>query len=115
MAEQLDQKDVTAIVQARHKARQDRMKDLRSTGRVPMVRVVPTNPDYRKHLKHGTTGIGFPAEGAGEWPNDQFTQRRLREGALKLEEQEQADKDKKEQADKDKKEQKPASRQEPQS
>jgi hypothetical protein len=77
--------DVTKIVQERHKQRQERMLQFRASTRTPMVRVVPTKPEYRKHLKHGLTGVGFLEEGPAEWPNDQFTQRRIREGAIKLE------------------------------
>jgi hypothetical protein len=50
------------------------------------VRVVPTDEKYRPVLKHQPSGIAFRKEGAAEWPNDRFTQRRLRDGSVKLEE-----------------------------
>jgi hypothetical protein len=50
-----------------------------------VVRVVPTNENLRKYLKHPTRG-GFLAEGSAEWPNDQFTRRRIKEGDITIEE-----------------------------
>lgn len=41
-----------------------------------------TADDMRRLLKHPRAG-GFRSEGALEWPNDVFTQRRLKEGAIK--------------------------------
>jgi hypothetical protein len=88
--------DIVKAVQARHKDRMQRMKDIHDIGRTPMVSVVPTQPEYRTHLKHGITGDGFPAEGPAMWPNDQFTNRRIREGSIKLEGTEEKEEDKKE-------------------
>jgi hypothetical protein len=56
--------------------------------RPKVVRVVPKNENLRKYLKHGVTKVGFLAEGAVEWPNDQFTRRRLKEGDITIEEAE---------------------------
>lgn len=52
-----------------------------------VVRVVPTNERLRKYLKHPSRG-GFLAEGASEWPLDQFTKRRIKEGDITIEERE---------------------------
>jgi hypothetical protein len=66
-----------------------RIKKLRDRTAIKGVRVVPsdgdgfTADDMRQLLKHPKAG-GFRAEGSIEWPNDTFTQRRLREGSIKL-------------------------------
>jgi hypothetical protein len=48
------------------------------------IRVVP-NEKYRDVLFHPSTGQRFRAEGGASWPNDRFTQRRLRDGSVRLE------------------------------
>jgi len=63
-------------------------------GSRPGVRVVPaddptdkkrwTADDMRRLLRHPRAG-GFRSEGSIEWPNDTFTQRRLRDGSVMLE------------------------------
>lgn len=50
-----------------------------------VLRVVPRTDDIRKYLKHGLTKVGFLAEGASEWPNDQFTRRRIADGDISVE------------------------------
>jgi hypothetical protein len=45
-----------------------------------------TAEGMRRLLKHPRAGA-FRSEGAIEWPNDVFTQRRLREGSIKLAEE----------------------------
>jgi hypothetical protein len=50
-----------------------------------VFRVVPKNDLIRKHLKHPTRGR-MNAEGSTEWPNDQFTRRRIKEGDVTVEE-----------------------------
>jgi hypothetical protein len=35
-------------------------------------------------LKHIPSGIGFRETGPAAWPRDQFTQRRVRDGSVKL-------------------------------
>lgn len=52
----------------------------------PGVRVEPRDDDMRRLMKHPRAG-GFRSEGSIEWPNDTFTQRRLREGSVKLAEE----------------------------
>ena len=58
-------------------------KDFDEAKRV--VRVVPRTDDIRKYLKHPATRVGFLAEGASEWPNDQFTRRRIADGDISIE------------------------------
>ena len=82
--------EVTTTVQSpqppshdeRHRARVERMQKLRQR---PGVRVVPKNDTMRRLLKHPKTG-NFRAEGGLEWPNDTFTQKRLRDGDVTVEE-----------------------------
>lgn len=49
------------------------------------VRVVPANEAMRKALKHPSTGMPFgeSMSDSVEWPNDQFTKRRIRDGDVK--------------------------------
>src|SRR5262245_19167413 len=47
------------------------------------VRVEPTNEDNRHILRH-PNGMAFRNTGSVEWPLDRFTQRRLREGSIKI-------------------------------
>jgi hypothetical protein len=47
------------------------------------VRVEPKNDLMREILRHPTAGF-FRAQGAAEWPDDKFTQRRLKDGDIKL-------------------------------
>jgi len=56
--------------------------------KIPRVRVVPASDDVRKYIKH-PTGLKFPESGAAEWPLDSFTRRRLRDGSVTREEQQQ--------------------------
>jgi hypothetical protein len=46
------------------------------------VRVNPANDQIRKAIKHPSGNIAFPESGSVEWPNDSFTKRRIREGAV---------------------------------
>jgi hypothetical protein len=59
-------------------------RDLQDRPRV--VRVVPKNDAVRRYLKHGLTKVGFLAEGSAEWPLDQFTKRRIKDGDVTIEE-----------------------------
>jgi hypothetical protein len=47
------------------------------------VRVEPTNEALRHVLQH-PNGMAFRAQGSIEWPFDRFTQRRLRDGSIKI-------------------------------
>jgi hypothetical protein len=70
----------------RMKARIQRVKNMK---RVEAVRVEPqggegyTADDMRRLLKHPTAG-GFRQEGSIEWPYDNFTKKRIRDGTVKL-------------------------------
>jgi hypothetical protein len=52
----------------------------------PRVRVLPRDDIIRRDIVHWPTGIRFPATGSVEWPNDRFTQRRIRDGDVTVEE-----------------------------
>jgi len=89
--------DIDAELAKRDKARRDRMKAFRDAAAAPMVKVVPTKPEYIGPLRHGTTGVGWKEGGeAVLWPLDQFTRRRIRDGSITVEE----DKPKEEKEDK---------------
>lgn len=47
------------------------------------IRVEPKNDELRLILRHPTAGF-FRGRGAAEWPDDQFTERRLRDGDITL-------------------------------
>jgi hypothetical protein len=68
---------------SRRKRRMQVLKDAR--GDRGTVRVVPRDDAMRAVLKHQPSGIAFRKEGGMEWPNDRFTQKRLRDGSVKLE------------------------------
>jgi hypothetical protein len=74
---------VNTKVQTPGQRMKERIARVRKMATVPGVRVVPANDDMRRLLKHPTAG-GFRSEGSIEWPNDTFTQRRLKEGSIKL-------------------------------
>jgi hypothetical protein len=65
--------------------RQERLKRIREQMQVKRVRVVPRDDIIRRDIVHGVTRVRFPKEGSVEWPLDQFTKRRLREGVVTLE------------------------------
>jgi hypothetical protein len=61
-----------------------------------VVRVVPRDDRIRKYIRHAITKVGFPKQGSCEWPNDQFTRNRIREGVVSIEpkqDREQAERD----------------------
>ena len=64
-------------------ARKKRMQEINQP--LPRVRVTAASDEMRRALKH-PSGIKFP-EGGGsvEWPFDQFTRRRIKEGAVHTE------------------------------
>jgi hypothetical protein len=55
----------------------------------PGLRVEPTEEKWRV-LKH-PSGARFRSSGSAEWPNDDFTHRRLRAGTIRLVEPEKSD------------------------
>jgi len=61
--------------------RKQRMAEL--TPRNDRVRVTAKNDEIRKSLKHPHTSAAFPEDGGSvEWPLDQFTKRRIRDGPV---------------------------------
>ena len=49
------------------------------------MKVYAKNDDIRKYIRHWPTNMKFNDEGVAEWPDDQFTRRRLRDGDITLE------------------------------
>lgn len=76
--------DLDTVLAARAKARAERIKLANAGSTAPMVHVMPAKPEYRKYLKHQPSGIGFLDEGGIDWPLDQFTKRRVRDGAVTI-------------------------------
>ena len=62
---------------------QQRLARIKVPGKRPGIRVEPRDDDMRRLLKH-PSGIRFRPEGSVEWPDDQFTQRRIRDGSVKV-------------------------------
>lgn len=71
------------VIPKRFQRRQDRLQQMRSLA-PQRVRVNPRDDGIRRVLRHPASG-GFLSEGSTEWPLDQFTKRRLREGSISLE------------------------------
>ena len=69
----------------RNALRRARLKAIAAGRQLPRVRVLPANDDLRRVLKH-PRGMRFRSTGSVEWPFDKFTQRRLREGSITIEE-----------------------------
>jgi hypothetical protein len=82
-----DEIDTGTIARSQHIA--ERKAQARQVATSPRVRVLPRDETIRKHIVHWPTGIAFPATGSVEWPNDRFTQRRVRDGDVTIEEAEQ--------------------------
>ncbi len=81
--------DKTAEPSARKKQvdeRKARLASIMQSTQTARVRVNPASDAIRKHIVHPSGKIKFPESGSVEWPNDQFTKRRVREGAVTLEE-----------------------------
>lgn len=66
--------------------RDERTKAILDAQAVKRVRVLPANDAIRAAIKHPTGGIAFPASGSVDWPLDQFTKRRIRDGDVTIEE-----------------------------
>jgi hypothetical protein len=64
--------------------RREKMKKL--TPKVERVRVSPASEELRQVLKHPKSAVKFPASGSVEWPLDQFTRRRIKDGSVTREE-----------------------------
>jgi hypothetical protein len=69
------------------KAHPERLKAIAEARKIPTVRVEPTTEEYRRYLKHEPDGRAFRATGSAEWPNDNFTQRRIADGSVRIVEQ----------------------------
>lgn len=54
--------------------------------RLPRVRVIAASDELRSVLKHPKGGKFPKGGGSVEWPHDQFTRRRIAEGAVTIEE-----------------------------
>jgi hypothetical protein len=78
--------NLNPVLRAREERRQERLRNIRQSTSVPRVRVTPKTDAIRKHIYHPRTGARFPAEGSVEWPLDQFTKRRIRDGDVTIEE-----------------------------
>jgi hypothetical protein len=76
--------NMTTILQGRKNRRQQKMARFAKANTPERVRVVPRSESLRRVLVH-PNGTKFRAEGSREWPLDQFTRRRLREGAITIE------------------------------
>jgi len=74
------------IVMKRDSQGRERPQERDLEDRPRVVRVTPKNETLRRYLKHGITKVGFLAEGSAEWPFDQFTKRRIKEGDITVEE-----------------------------
>lgn len=77
----------TGIRGQRLRENQAKLRALRRPG----LRVVPADDHprlsaelIRKHITHAPSGIKFRESGSIEWPNDRFTQRRIREGVVRV-------------------------------
>jgi hypothetical protein len=70
----------------RFKRRMERIERTCMVEEVPKVRVLPKNDEIRKILVHPNGNLAFREHGSVEWPLDQFTLRRLRDGDVTLDE-----------------------------
>jgi hypothetical protein len=69
----------------RKKKQLARMVMVRKAKEVQRVRVSPRDDATRASLKHPRAGA-FRSSGSNEWPLDTFTQRRLKDGSITLDE-----------------------------
>lgn len=83
----LEDLDIHPALREQLQRRQDRVAKINEGRKVARVRVVPKNDALRKGLFHPSTRMRFPAQGSAEWPLDQFTKRRIRDGDVTIEEQ----------------------------
>jgi hypothetical protein len=49
------------------------------------MKVYAKNDDIKKNIKHPTGPIRFNEDGSANWPDDQFTRRRIRDGDVTTE------------------------------
>jgi hypothetical protein len=69
----------------RWERRQARLALIKESRGVKHVRVHPRDDVIRRDIQHPLARRKFLAEGSTEWPLDQFTKRRLRDGTVRLE------------------------------
>lgn len=65
--------------------REARLKAIREAQTPRRVRLTPKDDNTRQVLRHPRYGA-FPSSGSVEWPLDQFTKRRIRDGSVTAEE-----------------------------
>jgi hypothetical protein len=70
----------------RFKRRMARVERTQMGQDIPKVRVLPKNDELREILVHPNGNLAFREHGSVEWPLDQFTLRRLRDGDVTLDE-----------------------------
>jgi hypothetical protein len=68
----------------RKKIQMERMARVNKARAIGRVRVSPRDDEVRAWIKHPRVGA-FRSVGSIEWPNDTFTQRRIRDGTVLLE------------------------------
>jgi len=49
------------------------------------MKVYALKDNVKKYIRHVPTGYKFNDDGVADWPDDQFTRRRLRDGDIALE------------------------------
>ena len=70
----------------RYRRRMERVARTEWARDIPRVRVLPKDDKWREIMVHPQGNLGFPKQGSAEWPLDQFTYNRLRDGDITLEE-----------------------------
>src|SRR4249919_1515878 len=76
--------EIATKIQTQGEKLRARMGRVRVPATRPGIRVEPANDDMRRVLKHIPSGIKFRSEGSVEWPDDQFTRRRIADGSVKV-------------------------------
>jgi hypothetical protein len=69
----------------REERRAERLQQARGTVTPGRVRVLPRDDEFRKSHRNVVGHPDFPEQGSVEWPNDQYTKRRLRDGDVTIE------------------------------
>jgi hypothetical protein len=70
----------------REERRAERLQQARGTVKPDRVRVLPRDDEFRKSHRNVVGHPNFPEQGSVEWPNDQYTKRRVRDGDVTIEE-----------------------------
>jgi hypothetical protein len=69
----------------RNAIKQARLLAIKKGKEIPRVRVLPANEDIRRVLKH-PHAMAFRSTGSVDWPLDKYTQRRIADGSVTVEE-----------------------------